>query len=186
MKKYNFQKKQIIESIIIYGILIVLCIWLLQGKDNFHIDEMFSYGLSNHVGSVEMLPPESGRVFSPPEKAYFKYLTVADNQRFNYENVWINQHTDVHPPFYYSILHTICSLFPGNFSIWYAGIINIMAVVGVLFMLRKILELLEADIVTKTVISCLFIFSTGIWSAVSFLRMYALTMFWVTLTAYIF
>lgn len=186
MKISDCRKKQMVENIIVYGLMIVICIWLLQGKNNFHIDEMFSYGLSNCVGSIEMLPPEEGKVFSPTKEAYYEYLTVAEDQRFNYENVWINQQADVHPPLYYSILHTICSIWPGTFSIWYAGIINIAAVVFSLLAVRKILDLIEMNLLNKSIVSGLFIFSTGVWSAVSFLRMYALTMFWTTLTAYIF
>lgn len=184
--KITKNKKAVIEEIVLYCILILVSVWLLQGKNSFHIDELFSYGLSNHVNGIIMLPPQEGELFLETEKPYYDYLTADDAWEFHYETVWINQETDVHPPFYYAVLHTICSFFSEEFSIWYAGMINIAAVCFTLFILRRIAELLELDAMSKRMISFLFIFSTGIASAICFLRMYALTMFWVVLTAYIF
>ncbi len=56
---------------------------------------------------------------------YNNYFAVKKNERFDYRKVWKNQKNDVHPPIYYILLHTICSFFPGKFSWWYAGSINI-------------------------------------------------------------
>ena len=126
---------------------------------------------------------EDGFTYFPSNTPWLTYMTVDANERFQYDAVWQNQSDDVHPPMYYAILHTICSFFPGAFSIWFAALINILFALGVLFFIRKLILLLTQDEWTKKLVSIVFICSTGILSAVTFMRMYIMTMFWaVTLT----
>lgn len=165
----------------LYGLFLILLILTISNKENFHVDEMYSYGLANHQGGIS-ISFEDGKTYMPSTEPYTEYLTVGENARFDYKNVWENQAEDVHPPLYYVLLHTICSLFPGRFSKWYAGSINIVFALLTLFALRKLIRNLTGD--NKKVcgiVSVLFVLSSGIFSAVSFLRMYILAMFWVTL-----
>ena len=72
-----------------------------------------------YVGS----PVEDGWVSGE----YFgNYLTVDAEHRFDYGSVFYNQEMDTHPPLFYLILHTICSLFPGTFSKWYGLLPNLV------------------------------------------------------------
>ena len=112
-------------TIILYVTFFLLMVITISKKENYHVDELFSYGLSNNVGHITMIFDDGAKY--DPADVYGKYLTVSNNRhKFDYRNVWINQKNDVHPPLYYMILHTICSFFPGTFSGWYAGSINII------------------------------------------------------------
>ena len=113
-------------------------------------------------------------------------MTVSKEHRFDYKNVWINQSHDVHPPLYYAILHTICSFFPEKFSVWYAGIINIIFAMLSLFLIRKLMTFLTNNKIIVFVTSIGFVLCSGVISNVSFLRMYVMTMFWILLILYMF
>ena len=83
-------------------------------------------------------------------------------------------------------MHTICSLFPDRFSIWYTGIINIIFALLTLYVIRGLVYELVQSNEAVTLASVIFVFSAGILSSVTFLRMYVMTMFEVALVTLIF
>lgn len=177
-KRYN--------QITIYAAFLVIMIITFVCKNNFHVDEICSYTLSNNTKSI-MMTFEEGRTYSPSEQIYLDNMTVRDAaEAFNFVNVWKNQTKDVHPPFYYVLLHMICSYGAGRFSLWYAAVINICFALLSLWVLRKLVYLFCQERAVVDLVSILFVLSTGILQNVSFLRMYVMAMFWVTLTAYLF
>lgn len=166
-------------TVILYVTFFLLMTITISRKENYFIDELFSYGLSNNVGQITMIYNDG--VKYDPQDVLGNYVTVSsDRHRFDYKNVWINQKIDVHPPFYYTILHTICSLFPGTFSGWYAGCINIISSILTLYFIRKICRILTSSQTITTMISIGFIFSSGILYTAAFFWMYSLAMFWIT------
>lgn len=172
-------------TVSLYVIFLILMILTISNKENYHVDETYSYGLANHQEGVA-INIEDGRRYFESEEPFLEYLTVDKEHRFDYQNVWENQSQDVHPPLYYALLHTVCSLFPGTFSKWYAGSINILFALSTLFVLRKlVLQLTDNNEKIRNVISILFVLSSGILSAISFFRMYILAMFLVTLLTYL-
>lgn len=175
--KIEIHKEQLF-SMFLYCLFVVFMILVIGNKRNLHVDEVFSYGLSNHEGMDVNL--QEGYTYEPAAEVWLNYMTVDRTGRFCYKNVWENQAADVHPPFYYMLLHTICSLFPGRFSIWFAGSINILSAVGTLFFVRKLALLFAGEEKLRRLFSIAFISSVGVLSAVSFLRMYIAAMFWVT------
>ena len=96
-------------SLIIYGLFVILMIIVIIQNEHYHMDEICSYGLSNHQIHF---PFKEGKYEYPKEIFYKNYLVVNINSRFNYYKVWENQSKDVHPPMYYVFLHTIYSFFP--------------------------------------------------------------------------
>lgn len=176
--------KQKWYPIVYYAVFVILMIGVLMNKKNFHVDEIYSYGLSNHIGGPA-LSFEQGKKYQPASIPYDNYVTVAENERFQYKNVWENQRKDNHPPLFYAILHTICSFFPGTFSIWYAGVINIVFACITLYFVRKLLCFFIEDGKIRAVLTVVFIASPGILSAVSFLRMYIMAMAWVTILTWL-
>lgn len=172
-------------TISIYVTFLLIAILIFTNKMNMHIDEMLSYKLANNDGIV--MDFEEGRTYTPAEQIYLQNL-IANNvfEQFNFATVWKNQTNDVHPPLYYLILHIICSYNVGRFSIWYAAGINIFFAAFTLNILRKLIYLFTDDKVVVEFCSILYIVSPGILQNVSFLRMYVMAMFWVTLTAYLF
>lgn len=169
----------------IYVLFTVLMIGVLLCKKNFHVDELLSYGLANDSYGMVM-SVEDGVKYEPSERPFENYLSVNAGEGFNYHYVWENQTIDVHPPLFYAVLHTICSFFPEQFSVWYAGAINIVFGLFTLMALRKLLGELFDNVFVKNVVSIVFVLTAEVLTMVSFLRMYIMAMFWVTLTTWFF
>lgn len=181
---YSIDKKRKIGNIVLYCIFAIFMIIVLHNKKNMHVDEVFSYGLANNnEGTVMAI--EDGVTYYPSNEPWIDYMTVDSEHCFDYINVWENQALDVHPPLYYMILHTICSFFPDSFSLWFAGLINIVFAIATLFFVRKMVILLTENELINWLVSIAFICSAGILSSVTFLRMYILAMFWVTAFSYL-
>lgn len=92
--------------------LIILSVIVISSKKNFHIDEIFSYGLANFVRTGETLKdigmqPKEGEIYKPSETAYLEYTAVQPKQQFNVRNVWYNQSQDTHLPLYYDNLTNV-------------------------------------------------------------------------------
>lgn len=176
--------KNYLEGFISHGIpyvmLFIVAILLIKEKCGYHVDEIWSYGLANHPDGI-WINVEDGIQYDNPEEPFLRFVTVDPNHRFDYINVWNNQRADVHPPFYYLILHTICSFFPGIYSDWFAGCINIFFVLLTLYAVRRLLKGLVGNEPALIALgTLLFIFSCGILNMVVFFRMYMMAMFWVT------
>ncbi len=172
-----FGRKSMVYYIVLLGILVVL----ISTKKDLCIDEVFSYGLSNT--QLEMVA-EDGVKYEPAALPYLNYVSVSKTDRFNYDKVWENQAADTHPPFYYVILHTICSFFPETYSIWYGEVINIVAALLILLFVRKILRLLTDD---NKLVECLtigYIVSSGMLAQIPYIRMYVLANLLIIATTY--
>ena len=165
-------------SIALYLLMAVLLVAVLSAKINVNLDEIYSYGLANYTKGLNLVVQENVK-HEPAAAPYMEYVTATD--RFNYRNVWQNQANDVHPPLYYAIVHTVCSLFPGSFSIWYAGIINIFFSLATLLFVQLIAwELTGNNKWATLVVSSAFALCGGVLYANAFLRMYIMAMCQVT------
>jgi len=158
----------------------------LREKKNLHTDEVLTYILANNTVNEHItVGPEMGKTYIPADSAWTELMTVQRTGRFDYANVWEKQASDVHPPFYYVLIHTICSFFPGVYSKWFAGGVNILFVLLSFWLFRKtVWELTKSG---KTVFFCsaFFCISSGVLSAATFLRMYMMLMFWFLLLTYL-
>ncbi len=179
------QKRTRLLSAACYVVFILMSIFIILLKKQMHVDEFFSYGSANHIGSMH-IEIEDGRTYVPSNVPYLNYMTADQNNRYNYINVWRNQAEDVHPPLYYAVLHTICSMFPGRFSFWFAGAINIAFGVMTLYVLRKLFRLYCGKDAPVNLLSVIYVVSAGVMSSISFFRMYTMAMFFVTWTAFCF
>ncbi|SEL38329.1 hypothetical protein [Ruminococcus albus] len=166
-------------------------------KNGTHSDEIWSYGLANSYYRPFIYLPDGiyqdeynggydgsditnkwidGKVMND-------YVTVQEGERFTYDSVYHNQVLDHHPPLYYGILHTICSFFPGKFSLWYAYVINIVSMVFIQIFLYKTVKLLTESDKVALVCSMLYGGGVGALSTMLFLRQYGfmtmlITMIW--------
>lgn len=109
-----------------------------------------------------------------PGQDYVDYLAVSKSNTFNYASVYYNQRGDVHPPFFYMLLHTICSVFQGSFSKWYGLALNIIVLLTTLVVLYKMSESHFGGSRAALVITAVYAFSMGFVSTAMFIRMYAL------------
>lgn len=184
MKKLVKQEKILLFLMTI--LFVLLNIFVICQKVNLHVDEVYTYGLANHpyVDTFNM-DPEEGRTYEPGGEAWDEYMQVQDGHAFDYGNVWTNQEADVHPPFYYILVHTISSLFPGQYSIWFAGSVNVVFAAFTFLLVFFLGRELSGRNRQAFAIAGFFMVTAGILSAAAFMRMYIVAMFWVTFVSYL-
>ena len=116
----NLKNNSICKYLLIILILIALFFYTVlffSKKESYDGDEIWSYGLANSYYNPFL--HNSGTWDNNKDNRYLQnfntwitgdtfhnYLTVQENERFTYDSVWYNQSADVHPPFYYALLHT--------------------------------------------------------------------------------
>ncbi len=103
---------------------------------------------------------------------YENYLTVEDGTGFNFISVYYNQRADVHPPFYYILLHIVCSLFEGSFSKWYGFAVNFVAMISALVLLYRMIKLYIPSVWIAYAAVLVYGLSMGFQSNMVFFRMY--------------
>lgn len=151
-------------------------------KEGFHEDEFYTYYSTNKTAGLFV----NDRQWV--ERDDFRNdFVVLKGERFRYGIVKQMQSWDVHPPLYYYIFHTACSLFPGTFSKWLGIGVNLAAFVPCFFLLAYLAYCSVAEKgreesrkrgVFLAFAVCLFWgFSAAVISGVMFIRMYQ----WLTL-----
>lgn len=107
--------------------------YLAHVKKQYFIDEIYSYILSNSYEADCILRSDLyGRWVTGED--FLPLATVQEGERFAYARTYYNNTMDAHPPFYYFLLHTVCSFFPGILSKWQGIGLNL-----VLFIVTQIL-----------------------------------------------
>ena len=183
----NTEKNKLFPYIILTIIILLQLVRIVYSfaylKEDFHSDEIWSFGLSNsyyepfvyqsadHTEQINKDKWVSSEVLK-------NYITVNKEQRFDYGSVYFNQVHDYHPPLYYFIIHTICSLFPDRFSPWNGFIVNIVVFIVTMIYFYNLLFKLTGTY-KSALIGCAFYgFSMSVLNDFVFLRMYCMvTMF---------
>lgn len=112
-----------------------------------------------------------------PGQEYQDYLAVSESNTFNYASVYYNQRGDVHPPLFYMVLHTVCSVFQGSFSKWYALGINMAFLLLTIFLLYITADRHFGGGKLALAATAVYALSVGILSNAMYLRMYAILTF---------
>lgn len=171
--KIDNKKAGIILSIIIL-LSLAISTFYMASKQGYHEDELLTYNLAN---SSKQLNVDGG--WNTPED-FNEYLSVSENHRFDYAQVYQNQIIDAsHPPFYYALVHTVCSLFPGVFSRWFAYAINVLAMTGVLILLFKIGKKVTGNNLYALMTAGAYALSIACVTTTIYLRMYSTLTFFV-------
>ena len=123
-------------------------------------------------------------------KEYYKdYLTVNENEKFMFSQVYENQKNDSHPPLYYLILRIAMGFNINQYSKWTGIGINIIIYIFVtIFMYFIISKLLQGKEKYKEKSVILAFISSIMLSAVTnviFIRMYALSTLNIVITTYL-
>lgn len=187
-----------LQAAFVYLLFFVLLVTSISCKAYYHTDELQSYMIANRT-----MVADSGHLYDPyyppsfpdcrpminvplaPYANLHFMISAPRDDRFNYGRVWQNGALDCHPPLYTALLHTICSFFPGRFSRWFAGAINIFFALAALFIARKIVRLFTDDSFILLAVSLVFACSSTILNSTAFFRMYIMAIFWITLQTYI-
>ena len=185
--------------IIVPALLIIIIVfqtgWMIynfaERKESYHGDEIYSFGLANNADDpfIEADDYKSLDLHNINEwrssVLFRNYLTVQKDERFRYDSVWKNQAADRHPPFFYALIHTICSFFPEQFSFTYGFIPNLICFAVSQFFLY----LLAKHILRSKSMALLVVFFWGTTMAavdmVIFIRMYCMLEMWSVILMYL-
>ena len=159
---------------IIMMLQLVVASYFCVQKQGFHYDEYYSYYSSNVTHGLAPTDREWKDVSEIRSE-----FRVLEGEQFRYDMVKIMQSYDVHPPLYYMILHTICSLFPGVFSKWLGLGINLLFFVICYWLLACIADhIFQKNKYMTAVVCLLFGFQVGVLSGITFIRMYMMLTMW--------
>ena len=179
-------KEKIPWILLIFAILIVNALYWCTRKEGYYIDELWSYGLSNSYYMPFLHQKENYMNNWHQPVFYEDYLMIRQNETFSYDSVYDNQVQDVHPPFYYILLNTICSLFSNRFSKWFGLLVNLPFYCGSVFLLYKISgQLLGKRKSVRFIPPFLYGLSMGAVSTLIYIRMYMLLTFWALLFVFL-
>ncbi len=169
MLKDKQTRRLFIISMMFSLILITL---YFSAKRTFAYDESFSIALSNFFEA-----PIPGWIVYDSNTELSKELmngyTVTTNA-FNYKAVSYNMAHDVHPPFYSWIVHTICSIFKGRFSLWFSYMINMPCFLLNCYLLMKMVKEETNNNLYMVLINLLYTLNSIFLYHFQFIRMYQL------------
>lgn len=116
---------------------------------------------------------------------YLHYVAVSPQNTFNYASVYYNQRGDVHPPLFYMLLHTICSVFQGSFSKWYGLALNMIFMLLTLWMLYRLCDRFLGGRMVALAVILMYGLSAGFMTTAMFIRMYSVLTFFVVTSCYL-
>jgi len=160
-------RKLFILLFVILAVQILVCLYFGVCKKGFHEDEYYSYYSTNR--SLGLYEPD--RAFQDASVIRNEF-TVLPGEQFQYARVAEAQSWDVHPPLYYDILHTVCSLTPGIFSKWQGIAVNLAAFILSFVLLYRLSNELQENRAVSVITVLLWGFHPMTVSFVMFIRMY--------------
>lgn len=173
------------DYILIFTIVLlstVLIFVFSKEKINYHLDELLTYTLSNSTTYINFEPGERYEEYGELQESF---LSVAEGEAFDYQKVWENQADDVHPPFYYVLIHTISSFMPGEFSKYIGIAVNMLFNALTILLLFKFSLLLSNSKKIAYATSLFWAVNPGVISDMMFIRMYIMAMFFCLLISYV-
>lgn len=155
-------------------------------RQNLFVDEVWTYNMANHYYfpfSFQSAEPYLNKWL--PASFWANSIVADSNHTFSFGSVFYNLSVDNQPPFYFIVIHTICSLFPGEFSRWFGIVPNLIFFVLVQLTLYAIgLRLFKKEAAALAV--CLLFGSCwGTVNNVMLLRMYVMLTFFALLSFYV-
>lgn len=181
-------------------ILIITSYTIVQEKEIFFLDEVWTFFLSNYpavtfqeiwdnlfAGSIQsLITNKSDMILTGvyTQKEFFDILSVPNGHGFNYFNTYCLQTIDVHPPLYYFIIHTLCVITHSQNLAMIGWMVNIVFLLITIFLLYRITILLTNNRWMTFAVICFYGFSYEFLDTVIFFRMYAMSACWITLILY--
>lgn len=179
------RQKKTAALAVVFGLILGLSVFYCAQKSGMFLDEVYSYGLSNSEYAPFVSGVKGGdlanKLFTHEE--ILAYLTAGPEDAFDYGSVYYNQTQDVHPPLYYWLVHTVCSLWPSVFSKWQGLALNLLLWLGTLVLLFFTAKRLT-DFRAALLAVLLYGVSTVGLSTVVYIRMYMLLALFTVLLTY--
>lgn len=172
---------------VLIGLLILISfisiLFFGSRKMEYNVDEIWTYGLSNNIGSIN--PDfEYGKEYSG-WGFYKDFMQVQAGHGFNYVNVLNNQANDVHPPLYYFFVHTVCSIFKDSYSMWYGIAVNILWMVPTIILLYWFIKDLTGDTLKTFGFVLVYISNIIVMDTFILIRMYTQFVFFAIAISYL-
>ncbi|MFI3237871.1 MAG: hypothetical protein R3Y47_07550 [Lachnospiraceae bacterium] len=180
-------RKNIVKNFLAIVLLLIMVVACFQ-KEGLHIDEYFTFQLSNNFydQSIGFNPSLTQLTNYTGEELYEAILGVNDDTKFNIVNVFNKQSVDVHPPFYYVLINFGCSLLDNIEFLFVVGMgINITFLLLIYYVGSKLVSLYIDSEVHASLISFLACSTMGSINGVTFMRMYVMLAFISILTAHL-
>ena len=181
--------KKVIQSVWTYVLLLLVMVVIIALKKDYHMDEIYSYGLANNVGQTSIHPNYAPFTYENTADVYLDYMIIEEGEGFDIKNCWYNQERESSPPFYYFAVHiasALVALVAGErFSRWTAGSINLIFVLLTFYIFRKLLKHFGIKEKELTIGSLFFALSPAILNIASFFRMYAMADFAAIIITYL-
>lgn len=139
-----------------------------------HIDEMYSYVLANSYDGSKISTIDSYWEQWIDGNSLMETITVQKGEAFSYDKVYYNNSFDCHPPLFYALLHTVCSVFTDQYTIWFGIALNMF----LMLIADVLIYLLSKEFINNKTAAVLPVLLWGISLAcintVLFIRMYML------------
>lgn len=172
----------------LFGLIVIVQVMFMllycDMKNGYFVDEIWSYGLANSYYHAQIWEDGALDSMQISTKDLWDYIVVKDGQEFEYGSVFYNQAQDAHPPLFYVVLHTICSLFPNTFNKWFGLLPNLLYYVVAMFFLYKISKLFTQNKWFPLAVMCFWGFSISAVNMVTYIRMYMMVTMWGLMFAY--
>ena len=153
-------------------------------KAGMHVDELYTYGLSNGYYTPFVTDLNEGGIVDTviSRRQLSSYLEVDEGEAFSFGAVYYNQVQDVHPPLYYWLYNIWTSVFDGGFSKWQGLSLDILLYLITVFLFYRLCLVTLKDKALSLLATLLYGLSTMGLSTMLFIRMYVLlTLFTVLL-----
>lgn len=184
----NKRKKEILVIIIFLILQTIIYIFIAQKKSYIHIDEAYSFGLSNY-DKIDIQDNEDFFNTWHSKEYYEDYLAVQEDEIKEFKPVYENQKNDVHPPLYYLFLRICMGFTTGHFSIWPGIILNIIIYLFITIFMYLILKELFNDEKFSNIKASILAFMSSIilasLSNVINIRMYSLSTLNILITTFL-
>lgn len=157
-------------------IAVISLFWCFQ-KQGMFVDELYSYGLSNsyYAPFITRISEDGIIDQTLTHNDLLDYVVADESDKFSYGSVYYNQTQDVHPPLFYFMLHTVCSLFPGSFSKWTGLGLNLLLFAATLISLYQLANIMyNGKWQTALLVCVLYAISVSGISTMLMIRMYML------------
>lgn len=123
-------KTQLYYVFLLLVVIIVQLVVILHytfERQNLFVDEVWTFNTSNHYYFPFLFQSTEPYLNQwLPASFWINSVVVDPNHTFSYDSVFYNMSLDNQPPFYFMIIHTVCSLFPGEFSRWFGIVPNLL------------------------------------------------------------
>ncbi len=172
------------------GGLLLLCLlqlcflWHFGRQKSFLMcDELFTYTSSNNAQIQAFDMPLNEWLDGD---WYLSQGAAMEGHTFEYTIPYRNQAADVHPPFYYFLMHTLSSFVPGKIVFGLGVGLNIIFMLGCTVLLYLLTKEIFQNKGIGILVAGLFGFTYGACNMVLFIRMYTVAAFLILSHIYVY